>query len=151
MRKIAVLVLISLFVLVVGPAAQAGENSATDSSAKSGKDVLSGDWAGFYQCRQGHTAVVVSLALENGFNVSGTFTFGNLPGRTNAAAGKYRIIGMFDAATGHLSMQPNGWITQPAGYSQVGFTADLDRAAQRLTGHVDFASCSKISIERLSE
>jgi len=152
MRKVAVFALISLFVQMIGPGAQAGNISAPEFSGKSEKkDVLSGDWAGVYRCRQGDTAVVVSLALENGGNVSGTFTFGNLPGRTNAAEGKYLIVGMFDAATGHLSMRPNGWISQPAGYSPVGFTADLEGAAERLTGHVDFTGCSQISIDRLSK
>lgn len=150
MRKVAVFALISLFVQMLGPAAQAGESSAPESSAKAESDVLSGDWAGVYQCRQGHTAVVVSLALESGGSVSGTFTFGNLPGRINAEEGEYRIVGTFDAATGHLSMQPNGWIKQPFGYSPVGFMADLDGTAQHLTGHVDFAGCSRISMDRLS-
>jgi hypothetical protein len=151
MRKVAVFALISLFVQMIGPGAQAGNMSAPESSATSEKDVLSGDWAGVYQCRQGHTAVVVRLALGNGGNVSGTFTFGNLPGRTNAKEGEYVIVGMFDAATNHLSMRPNGWIRQPDGYSPVGFTADLDGAAGRLTGHVDFTGCSRISIDRLSK
>jgi hypothetical protein len=128
-------------------AAAPGDLAAPTPDAK---DVLSGDWGGVYQCLQGQTAVVVSLALEKDGAVSGTFTFGNLPGRTNSAEGQYRIVGMFDPATGKLRMQPNGWIRQPPGYVQVGFTADLDRAAPRLTGHVDFTGCSKISIDRLS-
>jgi len=129
-------------------AAAPGDLAAPTPAAK---DVLSGDWGGIYQCAQGQTAVVVSLTLEKDGAVSGRFTFGNLPGRINAADGEYRIVGMFDVATGKLRMQPNGWTRQPPGYVQVGFTADLDRAARRLTGHVDFAGCSRIWLDRLGD
>jgi hypothetical protein len=145
--------LCSLIIVAAGVAAIASAHAAepgdiTPTTADA-RDDLSGDWGGVYQCVQGQTAVVVSLALEKDGAVNGTFTFGNLPGRTNAKDGKYRIVGIFDATAGKLRMQPNGWITQPPGYFPVGFTADLDPAAQRLTGHVDFAGCSRISMDRL--
>ena len=137
--------------LIVATAAVASAYAAEPIGVpeSSAKDTLSGEWGGVYQCVQGQTAVVVSLALEKDGSVNGTFAFGNLPGRSNAKDGEYRIVGMFDAASGQLRMQPNGWIRQPPGYFPVGFTADLDPAAQRLTGHIDFAGCSRISMDRL--
>jgi hypothetical protein len=146
-------VLSSLIIVAAGIAAVASAHAAEPSdiapTTSDARDDLSGDWGGVYQCAQGQTAVVVSLALEKDGAVNGTFAFGNLPGRANAKDGKYRIVGIFDATAGKLRMQPNGWITQPPGYFPVGFTADLDRDAQRLTGHIDFDGCSKISMDRL--
>ena len=113
-------------------------------------DLLKGDWVGSYRCRQGLTAVVVSLTPERDNAVSGSFTFGNLPGRDNAANGKYLLVGTYDGASHTLKMRPGGWVRQPKGYSPVGFTATLDPASQRLTGSVAFSGCSTIALQKVA-
>jgi len=133
----------SIVALAVLAATGAG---ARDISAE--PDALSGEWAGIYRCVQGQTAVVVALTLEAGGTVSGTFTFGNLPGRSNAKDGKYRLVGTFDEKAGKLTLRPDGWIDQPEGYMQVGFAADLDRDAERFIGRIEAQGCSTIVIEK---
>jgi hypothetical protein len=113
-------------------------------------DQLSGIWTGSYHCAQGDTAVTVSLSVEDGGAARGTFTFGNLPGRSNVKPGKYRIEGRYDELGASLQMRPAGWIVQPPGYTQVGFTVTYDRAAQRLTGRIQFSSCSTITLNKTS-
>ena len=114
-------------------------------------DILKGDWIGSYKCRQGQTAVVVSLLPERGNVVSGSFTFDNMPGRDNAAYGKYFLVGTYDGEGHKLKMRPAGWISQPDGYTAVGFTATLDSAAERLIGSVEFSGCSTIALQKVTD
>ncbi|HLH90787.1 MAG TPA: hypothetical protein VKX28_20225 [Xanthobacteraceae bacterium] len=72
-------------VLAIALAASCG---CAQRAAAQNIDLLKGDWAGNYRCRQGLTAVVVSLSPERDNAITGSFTFGNLPGRDNAANGK---------------------------------------------------------------
>ncbi len=113
-------------------------------------DQLSGIWKGSYRCGQGETAVTVSLSVEDGGAAHGTFTFGNLPGHSNVKPGKYLIEGRYDERGDSLQMRPAGWIEKPPGYTQVGFAVAYERAAQRLTGRIQFDSCSTITLEKTS-
>ena len=112
-------------------------------------DPLVGIWDGTYVCYQGETAVSVALAKPDATGATrGTFTFGSLPGQTNARAGSYNITGAYDRATQDFIAVPAGWIDQPENYVQVGFTAALGASGQTLTGRVDFQSCSTIVLHK---
>jgi hypothetical protein len=113
-------------------------------------DHLSGIWTGSYHCDQGDTAVTMALMVEDGGATHGTFAFGNLPGRSNVKAGKYRIEGRYDERGDSLRMEPVGWIDKPPGYTQLGFALTYVRRAQWLTGRIEWKSCSTIILQKAS-
>ena len=120
-------------------------------SAQSGAapESLEGFWDGTYACYQGETAVSAALSKPDAAGATrGTFTFGSLPGQTNARAGSYNITGAYDSTTQDFIALPAGWIDQPENYVQVGFTAALGASGQTLTGRVDFQSCSTIVLHK---
>lgn len=125
----------------------------TGTARQSDADITGGDitgvWEGTYVCPQGETAVTVTL--ERGGSVEhlhGRFEFGSLQGATNAKAGAFAVTGQFDATTRNLTVTPAGWIDQPFGYIEIGFTAVLDPTGQILSGRIDNEHCSTILIQR---
>src|SRR4051812_14921427 len=68
-----------------------------ESAAQPGiRDVLLGLWRGSYVCRQGETAVELSLTDMEGDDVRGTFKFFNRPGQTNVLPGEYNVKGSYN-------------------------------------------------------
>ena len=112
-------------------------------------DPLEGIWEGSYVCPQGETAASVALSkVDTRGGTRGIFTFGSLPGFSNARAGSYTIFGVFEGDMQRLVAVPAGWIEEPENYVQVGFTVSLDPSGQTLRGRVDFEGCASIVLHR---
>jgi hypothetical protein len=81
--------------------------------------------------------------------VSATFSFFNLPGRSNAAEGKFNLNGRYDLASGSLSMTPGAWIRQPAGYFSAGFSAVYRPPARTIAGTISNTACGQITVTKI--
>jgi hypothetical protein len=106
-------------------------------------------WHGKYQCYQGDTAVDVTLTdMTEGYVLSGTFSFFNLPGMSNAQPGSYSVTGKFDPLANTLVIDPVGWINRPAGYTMIGFTVSPNSDWTRFDGNIRGPGCTTITLHK---
>ena len=111
--------------------------------------LLEGIWEGTYVCRQGETHAIVTLGKSDASATArGTFTFGSLPGRSNARAGIFAIAATVQGASRDVKVVPTGWIERPENYVEIGFIVTLDANGQFLTGRVTEDGCSTITLQR---
>jgi hypothetical protein len=112
-------------------------------------------WQGRYTCRQGVTAVKLTLDGNcNGVQCSfgALFEFGPLAENPTIAHGAYRMAGEGHAnAQGELelSLQPTQWIQQPANYAMVGLVASADAQQAQMRGRMDDPSCGGVELARV--
>jgi hypothetical protein len=144
-----VVVCIALFGALI-PAAAEDYHDGQTSSLQEIRGKLLGRWRGAYVCGQGQTAVDVVLTdMSQSGEITGTFNFGNLPGRHNAKSGSFHMRGYYSVASETLRMQPAGWISRPSGYAAAGFSASPDLHWRRLSGWMELAGCGAISLDRV--
>ncbi len=110
---------------------------------------IPGTWQGAYSCRQGDTGVRLELTrVSDDGEIDGTFAFYNLPGQGNAKPGKFSILGIYNASSNALEVDPVAWVEQPPGYSMVGFNVIPSADWSRLSGRVYTTGCSEIELRR---
>jgi hypothetical protein len=94
---------------LIGMVAAAESNSAS-------LDDLVGVWEGSYIAGQGETGLTLTV-FKDGSNYKATFDFYNLPGKTNAAKGSYRMN--VSTNGGRYILKAHEWVDRPSGYSYV--------------------------------
>jgi len=110
---------------------------------------LVGLWRGSYVCRQGETAVEISITdFDAKGAIKATFHFFNMPGQTNAAEGEFALSGQYDPALGKLTMTAGEWIKQPENYVTAGFVAYWRPPATTMAGTVDNNACRQINLTK---
>ncbi|SIR01919.1 hypothetical protein [Marinobacterium stanieri] len=119
------------------------------SSLHASSDSLAGTWAGSYKCGQGLTAATLKVVGFNGLSGNAEFSFGNLPGKHNAAQGSYTLK---ISKTSELSYQltPIAWLERPNGYSMVGFRVQMNGPGTELSGTVDTPQCTEINLSSVA-
>jgi hypothetical protein len=113
---------------------------------------LTGHWVGGYECAQGKMGLVLDLVGQPDGTVTGTFAFAPTKGSgPMAATGSYALKGSV-SNSGLFSLNPDSWITRPAGYEMVGMLGflgfdGLDRVGG-FSGEMKSAGCGKYRVER---
>ncbi len=75
---------------------------------------IAGTYEGWYYAHQGQTGLTLTVNDDN----TGVFEFYNLPGKTNAKDGSYKVeVSQNDDGT--YTVSGTEWIEQPSGYSYV--------------------------------
>jgi hypothetical protein len=121
----------------------------TTSAYTDAARALVGVWRGSYICRQGETGVELSFTeLRTDGTISGTFSFFNMPGHTNAAEGEFALSGRYDLASGKLIVTPGAWIKQPANYVTTGFIAYYRPPSRAFAGTMDNNACGQITVTK---
>jgi hypothetical protein len=139
--------------LPTGTAVAQTETQTQDTAVKTlqmARSALLGVWRGSYVCGQGETGVELSFTeLGDDGVVVGTFSFFNLPGRSNVKNGEYTLIGKLDLRTRELYLSPGKWIKQPPGYTPVGFSAPLPSlGVRKIFGRITFPGCNQIYADK---
>jgi hypothetical protein len=136
----------------VAPVAAHGEASPTVPAPLTTATTASrfaGTWTGQYVCAQGATGLRLVLSEMPGERVRGEFQFYPLPGRT-APSGSFQVAGAVEGLT--MTLKAGQWISRPAGYDGVDLVARLqDGNPTRLAGHVLYAGCDALSVQRTSK
>lgn len=102
--------------------------SFTASSAYASE--ISGTYEGWYYANQGQTGLTLTINDDN----TGIFDFYNLPGKSNAKDGSYKIE-VSQNNDGTYTVKGTEWIEQPSGYSYVTLNGELNDG--EFTGSVD--------------
>ncbi len=85
----------------------------TAAAAFASEDIA-GTYEGWYYANQGQTGLTLTIDEDN----TGVFEFYNLPGKTNAKDGSYKVeVSQNDDGT--YTVSGTEWIEQPSGYSYV--------------------------------
>ena len=71
-----------------------------------------GTWVGSYMATQGETGLTLTV-YSNGTAI---FDFYNIPGRSNAKAGRYIMSVGYNSSTGEYSLVGKEWIDHPSGW-----------------------------------
>jgi hypothetical protein len=107
-------------------------------------------WIGRYTCRQGITAIQLTVDVSPGGDAGAIFDFGPHPGNPELPAGSFRLTGTVRTIGSELALEliPDRWIHQPDGYVMVGFHAETDRARRWLRGAITDPSCETLELRR---
>jgi hypothetical protein len=104
-------------------------------------------WSGQYVCGQGKTDLVLRIKQVEGLRVAGVFEFAV----SAQITGSFHIHGEYEPAMRRIAFQTGDWISQPAGYTQVGLMGHLDRSGGVIAGVVDGRGCSSFAVTRFSD
>jgi len=130
--------------LVQSPEAEAHPGDPSDSSAVFASGQV---WSGQYVCGQGKTDLVIRIKQVEGLRVAGVFEFAV----SAQITGSFHIHGEYEPAMRRIAFQTGDWISQPAGYTQVGLMGHLDRSGRVISGVVDGRGCSSFAVTRSSD
>ena len=107
---------------------------------------VDGVWTGTYTCNQGLTGVQLTITGSDGGALKATVNFYPVPSNPGVANGSYAMVGSYSASSG-LVLNPDYWISEPAGYEMVGLSAQ-PLTGDKMTGAVHGESCSTFSVTR---
>jgi len=85
-----------------------------------------GIWEGSYSASQGKTGLTLNVYKAND-HYEAIFDFYNLPGKTNAKAGKYYMYGSYNELTGKYNLIGYEWINRPVNYVFVDLEGKITR------------------------
>ncbi len=108
-------------------------------------------WRGSYTCRQGVSALELTIDLTSHGEANAIFQFGPHRANPNVPSGSYRMLGTVHEVGSNLQvrLRPESWIEQPENYVMVGINADSDRTRRRLTGWITDEGCSGVEVRRV--
>jgi hypothetical protein len=107
---------------------------------------VDGVWTGTYDCNQGLTGVQLTITGSTGGALKATVDFYPVASNPGVAKGSYELVGSYSAAQG-LVLNPDYWISEPAGYEMVGLSAPSPHA-NLMNGSVQGLKCSTFSVTR---
>jgi Caspase domain len=135
--------------LAAADAGAATRGLATAPAANNGT-VVSGDWQGTYNCRQGkiglklHLTQGAPLGAGGVIAVSGTFEFYPLADNPMAPAGSYEVSGRL--AADKIIVGGQRWINRPRGAGMVGLNGSFSGAL--ISGKVVGGGCTQFELKR---
>ena len=101
-------------------------------------------WAGFYTCAQGATALKLTLIDDDPSRVTAVFAFGPTPANPDLPRGSYTLRGTRRGA--QVELTPDAWLERPEGYEMVGLNGGM--AGTRFEGRILFDGCGRFALER---
>jgi hypothetical protein len=87
---------------------------------------LTGTWKGGYRATQGETGLTLDV-YNTGDHYEAIFDFYNLPGKTNAKKGKYRMYGTYNESTKKYKLIGYEWIKHPDYYVFVDLEGKINK------------------------
>jgi hypothetical protein len=109
---------------------------------------LVGSWVGKYNCAQGVTGLTLTIAELAGGGLSGIFDFYPVPGGSRFTEGSYSGT-VTVSPDGSFEFEPQGWISQPSGFTAVALSGHYVADTQRLQGQVTGAiGCTSFDLSR---
>ena len=124
-----------------GPAAVSSPKQTAPSRPE-----VDGVWTGTYDCNQGLTGVQLTITGATGGALKATVDFYPVESNPGVAKGSYELVGSYSKAQG-LVLNPDYWISEPAGYEMVGLSAPSPHA-NLMNGSVQGLNCSTFSVTR---
>jgi len=108
-------------------------------------------WRGMYTCRQGLTALQLTIDVSANGDANAIFDFGPHAGNPDIPRGSYRMLGTVHESGSKLQVRlaPDKWINQPENYMMVGINADSDRERRHLTGWITDEGCAGVEVRRV--
>jgi hypothetical protein len=108
-------------------------------------------WRGKYNCRQGVTALELTIDVTSNGDANALFVFGPHEQNPNLPPGSYRMTGTVREMGPVLQVRlaPLEWLERPENYVMVGINADSDRARHKLTGRITDEGCSGVELRRI--
>jgi Protein kinase domain len=130
------------------PPARSAGSGAVSSPAQTApsRPEVDGVWTGTYDCNQGLTGVQLTITGSTGGALKATVDFYPVASNPGVAKGSYELVGSYSAAQG-LVLNPDYWISEPAGYEMVGLSAPSPHA-NLMNGSVQGLNCSTFSVTR---
>lgn len=107
---------------------------------------IAGSWQGTYVCRQGTSALTLTIATNDKARIAALFQFGPTADNPGVPQGCFEMAGRFEPATGTLQLEPAFWIVQPPGYLMVGVDGAL--RGDTLTGRIEGPGCTEFRLVR---
>ena len=106
---------------------------------------VAGTWTGTYTCRQGVTGLKLVISSPRPGSLTATFSFYPVAANPGAAAGSFAMTGTQSGSA--ISLRPEHWINQPAGYIMSGLSGTLAaRSVPVLSGQLTVPGCSTFSV-----
>jgi len=125
-------------------AVRSGQSNPADSSPIFATGQV---WSGKYVCGQGQTDLVLRIKQVEGLRVSAVFEFAV----SAEITGSFHIQGEYQPEKRRIAFQAGDWISQPAGYTQVGLLGHVDRSGGVIAGVVDARGCSSFAVTSFSD
>jgi hypothetical protein len=118
---------------------------ATTATASS----FSGVWLGEYVCRQGKTALSLSIGADASGKMGAVFQFSAHPSNAGVPMGSFFADATIDAEAGKITLKPNRWFVQPnSRYRMVGLEGKLS-GRDMISGKLIAApGCSSFKVHR---
>ncbi|GIJ44507.1 hypothetical protein Val02_13930 [Virgisporangium aliadipatigenens] len=126
------------------------QNDAVSSgiTESSGADIA-GTWKGEYRCAQGLTGLTLIIFVVDRKNARATFEFYPLPSNPSVPRGSFALKGTY-FSTG-ISLEPDYWIHQPAGYMMLGLSLGVSRTdPPRISGDLPMG-CHRLEVVKVSD
>jgi len=108
-------------------------------------------WRGKYHCRQGITALELTLDVAESGAANALFVFGPHERNPEIPSGSYQMSGTVreDGPRLVVRLDPRAWIEQPENYVMVGLEARSDPARQKLVGRITESGCTAVELGRI--
>jgi hypothetical protein len=139
---------VGIALAVTRPDTQSSDPAGVPSPAQTApsRPEVDGVWTGTYDCNQGLTGVQLTITGSTGGALKATVDFYPVASNPGVAKGSYELVGSYSAAQG-LVLNPDYWISEPAGYEMVGLSAPSPHA-NLMNGSVQGLNCSTFSVTR---
>lgn len=82
--------------------------------------------------------------------VNAIFHFYATPRSSSIPSGMYAMRGVYDQATGELSLGGHKWLQRPEGYDMVPLSGTIDQESDTFTGAIEFQGCEEFNLYRSS-
>jgi hypothetical protein len=111
---------------------------------------LHSEWTGTYRCRQGVSAVKLTIDANPFGDATAIYEFGPVPTNPSVPNGSFKMIGSIKGTEERFEakFEPAEWIVHPPNYYMVGLTVETDGHPRALRGVIDSPSCSEFQAER---
>ena len=110
--------------------------------------LLSGNWRGTYQCRQGKTGVTLTFGKFGLGTTRAKFEFYPASGGPNVPSGSFLMDLRFDRKRKKLSLSPYKWIKRPSGYAMIRVQGKFSPSGDQFDGRIRGSGCSAINLTR---
>jgi hypothetical protein len=110
---------------------------------------VAGEWTGTYACRQGETALRLTIG-ESAGRASATFAFSPTAANPSVPRGTFAVAGAYDAHTRRVDLNPVAWVgdSSPGGYSMVGLVGTFDASLRTFRGRIKAEGCGEVRLSR---
>jgi hypothetical protein len=122
---------------------------AANGSASAQDDRYAGEWTGKYVCGQGVTAMRLVVVATGGGGARAVGHFFSTPENPRVPEGCFTLTGLFEKASGQLSLRKDRWIIRPRNYSIPSFDGIVDADGQAFSGRLSGTpGCATFSLTR---